>query len=63
MVKIVEESPTGPLTKVSNAHPGCFMKSISTTSCSSRKNVSFDRIEILQFPIELGDNPAVSLAN
>jgi hypothetical protein len=63
MVKTIEERPTGPLRKVSNVHPGCFIKSLSTTSCSSRKNVSFDRIEILQFPIELGDNPAVSLAN
>jgi hypothetical protein len=44
-------------------HPGCFLKSLSSASSygsTKSKGVSFDCIEIREFPIELGDNPAVS---
>ena len=43
---------------------GCLKKSISATSCKPPKvRVSFDSIEILEFSVELGDNPAVSLTD
>jgi hypothetical protein len=42
---------------------GCFKKSTTAASCSKppKGRVSFDSIEILEFPVELGDNPAVSI--
>lgn len=44
---------------------GCLLKRLDTTSSHSSsstkaKQVSFNAIEIREFPIELGDNPAVS---
>jgi hypothetical protein len=40
----------------------CCMEASMTVPCHLRKRrVSFDTIEIFEFAIELGDNPAVSL--